>query len=284
MPVDETDVWTVERAAETGLVSGIVRRCADQIATAEANPESPLSSLFDASPQSLGDVTEWISGEGEPLQTLLTDAEAGPFVISEDVSAFYDADSKQRLNELAAEAEAIERDRVPDPELGMVARDTDQPSDLRVHLAGNHRDLGDEARRGFPEVLEWTAVTDVREDSVASPDNSGIGTEQSGRLELAQWLTSPEHPLTARVFVNRVWMWQFGRGIVPTPDNFGTLGERPSHPQLLDWLARRLIDGDWSIKSLQRRLCCRLSIDSRVMLSRVTRELRLIPVIDCCGE
>jgi hypothetical protein len=75
---------------------------------------------------------------------------------------------------------------------------------------------------------------------------------ESGRRELANWLIDPRHPLTSRVFVNRVWRWHFGRGLVATPDNFGLLGEAPSHPELLDWLARRFIDGGWSLKALHR--------------------------------
>ena len=74
----------------------------------------------------------------------------------------------------------------------------------------------------------------------------------SGRLELARWLASPNHPLTARVMINRIWRWHFGAGIVATPDNFGRLGERPSHPELLDWLALRFVEGGWSVKAMHR--------------------------------
>ncbi|MCE9531362.1 MAG: DUF1553 domain-containing protein, partial [Planctomycetes bacterium] len=77
---------------------------------------------------------------------------------------------------------------------------------------------------------------------------------QSGRLELAQWLTSKSHPLTARVLVNRVWRWHFGQGLVRSVDNFGRLGEKPSHPQLLDWLAIRFVVDGWSIKKLHRSI------------------------------
>jgi hypothetical protein len=75
---------------------------------------------------------------------------------------------------------------------------------------------------------------------------------QSGRRELAQWLIDPRHPLTSRVIVNRVWRWHFGAGIVRTTDNFGLLGESPSHPELLDWLSGRLISDGWSLKPLHR--------------------------------
>lgn len=76
----------------------------------------------------------------------------------------------------------------------------------------------------------------------------------SGRLELAESLLNPEHPLTSRVYVNRVWQWIFGAGLVETPDDFGRLGGKPSHPELLDWLAREFMREGWSTKSLVRRL------------------------------
>ena len=72
------------------------------------------------------------------------------------------------------------------------------------------------------------------------------------RTAFAKWLTSDRHPLTARVYVNRLWMHHFGRGIVPTPDNFGASGLPPSHPELLDWLAREFIASGWNVKHIQR--------------------------------
>src|SRR5207253_3863155 len=76
----------------------------------------------------------------------------------------------------------------------------------------------------------------------------------SGRLELARWLTRPEHPLTARVMVNRIWQHHFGAGIVRTPNNFGELGDRPTHPELLDYLADQFIRAGWSIKAMHRQI------------------------------
>ena len=100
---------------------------------------------------------------------------------------------------------------------------------------------GDVIPRRFPEVVELSGI-------------SPISKEQSGRLQLAQWLTHPDHPLTARVMVNRVWRHLVGAGIVRTVDNFGQNGERPSHPALLDHLAIRFVEGGWSIKHLIRQI------------------------------
>ncbi|MGB0580408.1 MAG: DUF1553 domain-containing protein, partial [Limisphaerales bacterium] len=96
-------------------------------------------------------------------------------------------------------------------------------------------------KRAFPRV--------VKLDGIPAPPQ-----QQSGRLQLALWLTHRDHPLTARVMANRVWRYLFGEGIVQTTDNFGFTGERPSHPELLDYLALKFIDGDWSVKSLLREI------------------------------
>jgi hypothetical protein len=115
-------------------------------------------------------------------------------------------------------------------------------ANMKVHLRGNPATLGAEAPRRFLAVL-------AREESGPEPFTQG-----SGRLELARAIASPENPLTARVIVNRVWERHFGRGLVATPSNFGRLGERPSHPELLDHLASRFIASGWSIKALHRTI------------------------------
>lgn len=112
-------------------------------------------------------------------------------------------------------------------------------TNVHVHLGGSHLSLGNEVGRGVPEVLRQVS-------------HETIPSDQSGRLEMARWMTSPEHPLTARVMVNRIWRWHFGRGLVATTDNFGILGEVPTHPELLDWLAGHFIAEGWSVKQMHR--------------------------------
>ena len=112
--------------------------------------------------------------------------------------------------------------------------------DSPVFLRGDHKDLGPRVRRRFPEAVR-----------VSNPPQITSG---SGRLELSKWLTRGDHPLTARVIVNRLWQHHFGDGIVRTTNNFGGLGERPTHPLLLDHLAFDLMRADWSLKAVHRRI------------------------------
>src|SRR5206468_1600503 len=81
-----------------------------------------------------------------------------------------------------------------------------------------------------------------------------IGPNQSGRLQFAEWLARRENPLTARVMVNRIWNHLFGSGIIATVDNFGEIGEKPTHPELLDYLAVRFMDQGWSVKKIIREI------------------------------
>ena len=114
-------------------------------------------------------------------------------------------------------------------------------ADAPILVRGNPASPGAIVPRGFPRII-----------TVAAPKP---GAQQSGRLEFAQWLTQPQHPLTARVIVNRVWLWHFGEGLVRSPDNFGLRGESPSHPELLDWLAIWFIENGWSVKKLNALIC-----------------------------
>ena len=151
----------------------------------------------------------------------------------------FDAATLDEYNRLATEARLFES-QAADAASAMGVADGTVQTELAIHIRGSHRNLGKPVKREFPEVMRTSSVRPI------------LPVDQSGRLELAQWLASTEHPLTARVFVNRIWRWHFGVGIVASTENFGKLGDRPSHPELLDFLARHFMEHGWSIKELHR--------------------------------
>jgi hypothetical protein len=112
------------------------------------------------------------------------------------------------------------------------------PSNARLQVRGDPKRLGEEVPRGFLAVLGGQTLPKE--------------TKQSGRLELARWITDRGNPLSARVLVNRLWQHHFGRGLVATSNDFGTRGQAPSHPELLDFLAQRFVESGWSIKAMHR--------------------------------
>jgi len=152
------------------------------------------------------------------------------------------AENQVQLAAITKEIEALNKqrqERAAEPAYEVAYGVTEaEPVNARIQIRGEPHRTSDEVPRRFLEVLGGESV----------PQNS----TGSGRLELADWITRPSNPLTARVFVNRVWMWHFGRGLVGTPSDFGSRGARPSHPQLLDWLASEFIESGWSVKSLHR--------------------------------
>jgi mono/diheme cytochrome c family protein len=151
----------------------------------------------------------------------------------------YPTNTVTALGQLRAELKKMEADAPELPSTMGVTEGTNIVMTLPVHIRGSHLTLGKAVARGVPQAMTISARPLFSE-------------RQSGRLELARWLADPEHPLTARVMVNRIWRWHFGQGLVASTDNFGLLGERPSHPELLDWLARRFIAEGWSMKSMHR--------------------------------
>jgi hypothetical protein len=152
----------------------------------------------------------------------------------------FDADAQHKLPTLQAEIDDLKRHAPPAPEFAMALQDNEHPFDPYVFIRGNPGNHGESVERRFVQVIS-------RDD--AQPFKSG-----SGRLELAQAIASKDNPLTARVIVNRVWMYHFGYGLVRTPGDFGTRGEAPSHPELLDWLAATFVENGWSMKKLHRQI------------------------------
>ncbi|MSU31991.1 MAG: DUF1553 domain-containing protein [Pedosphaera sp.] len=153
----------------------------------------------------------------------------------------YSSNTVAQIEALRTALKALEAE-APEPASTMgVEEGTNILKTIQVHLRGSHLTLGKSVPRRVPRAMSFGPPPE-------------FGERQSGRLELASWLADPQHPLTARVLVNRIWRWHFGRGLVASPDNFGLLGERPSHPELLDWLAHRFVLDGWSMKSMHRLL------------------------------
>lgn len=148
---------------------------------------------------------------------------------------------QSQINLLETKLQSVNADGVPRP-FAMGVRDRDESFDAQLLIRGDDENTGDRIPRGFPAVFTH------------GPSYTPSPAE-SGRLDLAKWLTSEDNPLTARVLVNRLWYELFGRGIVSSLDNFGTTGDHPSHPELLDYLSLRLIANHWSIKQTLREIC-----------------------------
>ncbi|MEX0938986.1 MAG: DUF1553 domain-containing protein [Pirellulales bacterium] len=145
---------------------------------------------------------------------------------------------KQKIERLQREAEAWKKESPNAPPRAMVMNDSDRPGRAHIFVRGNSRRRGAEVPRQFPIAL--------------TGDQRQVFEDGSGRLEMARLIASRDNPLTARVLVNRVWMQHFGEALVRTPSNFGLKGDRPTHPELLDYLAARFMDEGWSLKKLHR--------------------------------
>ncbi len=154
----------------------------------------------------------------------------------------WSSEAAERVKRVEAERDALVRS-APEAERFAIAVDESKPVDLPVHVRGNHLQLAKEkVPRGFLQVVHPIGVQRL------------IPEAASGRLQLAQWLTSVENPLTSRVIVNRIWQAHFGEGLVRSSDNFGLRGDKPTHPELLDWLAATFQRSGWNLKAMHRLL------------------------------
>ncbi len=155
-------------------------------------------------------------------------------------------EAKQRVDDLGKSLQAVrkERDNLAKQALPIesayAVAEGKKIGNCKMQLRGDPEKPGMEVPRKFPAILGGQTL---------SSDVKG-----SGRLELAHWLTDPSNPLTARVMVNRIWHYHFGHGLVPTRSDFGKQGRTPTHPELLDYLARRFIDNSWSVKAMHRMI------------------------------
>ncbi|MBS0205783.1 MAG: PSD1 domain-containing protein [Planctomycetes bacterium] len=177
------------------------------------------------------------------------------------------AADKPAVESALKEAERRAKDHLTQPplfETAYAVAEAKMRSDAVIQVKGDPARTGDVVRRHFPAVLSGGEL----------PETS----DESGRRELAEWIVSADNPLPTRVMANRIWQYHFGRGIVPTPNDFGKQGKPPTHPELLDFLASQFRNGGWSIKSMHR-----LIMRSRVYQQssqRGSRALELDPAND----
>jgi len=148
------------------------------------------------------------------------------------------SDLRLHIDKVKADIEAFKKSMPPRPPAVYGIAEAEKPSDLRVFTRGNPYTFGEPAPRALPTLL--------------NKGESKLLTNGSGRLELAEQIVA--HPVGQRVIVNRVWRWHFGRGIVDSPSNFGTAGEKPTHPELLDYLAAKFVADGMSFKKLHKEI------------------------------
>jgi mono/diheme cytochrome c family protein len=157
-----------------------------------------------------------------------------------DLLRFLTSAEKAKLDTMQTEVTALTKAMPPEYPYVMGLKDEAVAKNIKLNIRGNAHALGDEVPRGFPAILGKT-------DGDPLPFTKG-----SGRMELANAIV--QHPLAARVMVNRIWQHHFGHGIVDTPSNFGMMGERPTHPELLDYLAAQFIESGWSMKAMHKEI------------------------------
>jgi hypothetical protein len=212
-----------------------------------------LQQRLDSYQKELQDQTEKPGANSVPADSLASfyeyiASEAGPFrVENRDDKQMLPAAAQAAQREMQDEIAALETEVASMPPIpyAMACSDGGVPGtkyegfhDAQIHIRGRYDRLGEVVPRHFPRII--------------AGDNQPPINQGSGRLQLAEWITRPDHPLTARVMVNRLWLHHFGQGLVRTPGNFGKLGEPPTHPELLDFLAQRFIDSGWSVKAMHR--------------------------------
>jgi hypothetical protein len=162
---------------------------------------------------------------------------------AEELIDALDDSCKETLNSIDEAVATLQSQRMKFVTGLCMGNSTDDVPPTHVFHLGDHRSPRDEVAAGFLSVLD---------PNPADLGATGTPPGRGRRLALARWITSPENPLTARVFVNRIWQMHFGRGLVTTPNDFGLAGARPSHPELLDWLAGEFVRRHWSVKQLHR--------------------------------
>jgi len=234
-------------------------------ALSNLNP-SLVESLRESAPESIMDVAQTVGKKLEDIFTnwkelRKTDANAtrlpsdndealrvalfapdNPTTLnSEQMIALLDQAERNEYNQQLGKIKGVEASHHGSPPRGMVINDKPTPHDPVIFKRGQPGNAGDSVPRRFLQLLSHV-------------DGGKPFTKGSGRLELAQAIASKDNPLTSRIIVNRIWQHHFGAGLVPTASDFGARGDKPSHPELLDYLASEFMKDGWSIKRLQKRI------------------------------
>lgn len=170
-------------------------------------------------------------------------------LLKRDGGRVWDAALVGKLERLTRELEESRKAKPPEAGIEVMCVSEAGRAETFVLLRGNPGAEGEKVAPGFPAVL---CSTDNESASPAKLSGDVANVSSGKRRALAEWIVGPSNPLAARVMANRLWQYHFGRGIVPTPNDFGLLGELPTHPQLLDWLASELRDGGWRLKRMHK--------------------------------
>jgi hypothetical protein len=171
----------------------------------------------------------------------------------DEVLAALTAGDRGRRASWRVQIHALEAEMPPPPARAWTLAEQSQVPDTHILIRGDPKRKGETVSAAFLRIL---TVPQARQREEGNGGSGGRAAHsKSNRLDrgdLARWLTKPDHPLTARVMVNRIWQHHFGRGLVAMPNDFGFRGEPPTHPELLDWLAREFVAGGWSVKHMHR--------------------------------
>ena len=180
-----------------------------------------------------------IKNQNNAVNQFLNDESKRLKIERKDIEKLMGEEAKKKVATMRAELDRLKKVAPKKYETAHVLQEAGK-NNMHVALRGDLRKKGELVPRRFIQILAGESPSPY--------------TEGSGRRELAQSVTAPDNPLTARVIVNRVWQWHFGKALVRTPSNFGVLGEKPTHPQLLDWLAHDFVENGWSLKRLHRQI------------------------------
>ena len=237
----EMEAWKERQTALDKKLTDFKRACRERLV---ANKRTTLSTEVQAAlqvPVAERTIRQWRLAVKAEFSLQVTDLE---------VEASFSEEDRKQHSELLGEV-SRHNARKPTPVPAVMAVLDNQPTLPRTHILrrGNPGDHLREVGPSFPAAIQVKMQT----LPVVAATSSGSTIKSAGRrTALAYWLSSPDHPLTARVMVNRVWQHHFGRGIVATPNNFGVTGVLPSHPELLDWLATEFMAGGWKVKQMHR--------------------------------